>query len=142
MLAKTLKTLLALASEFTRNYELLNLIYSTTGITCQMAYSLFSDSYWSPGYSGPRPNLLAHQPPSVTSSNTLLQAYDAPALYGWTIKIVGLSWLIVVACAVEVAGIKSSSLSAPLHTSLACGFPPLLPTEWIGCRGPPLLSWE
>jgi hypothetical protein len=40
-------------------------------------------------------------------------------------------WLIVVACAVEVAGIKSSSL-AP-WPSLSCGFPPLLPTvlDWV-----------
>jgi hypothetical protein len=54
--------------------------------------------------------------------------------------LVGLAvWLIVVACAVEVAGIKSSSL-AP-WPSLLCGFPPLLPTvlDWVQSV-PPLVG--
>jgi hypothetical protein len=59
----------------------------------QLAHS--SDSS-SPGNPGPIPNLLAHQPPVSTSSNTLLHAYDAPALYGWTHKTNVWLWLIVV----------------------------------------------
>jgi hypothetical protein len=40
----------------------------------------------SPGYSGPLPNLLAHQPPVLTPANTLLQSGDAAALHGWILK--------------------------------------------------------
>jgi hypothetical protein len=60
------------ASEFTRNYG-----YCSTGLI--LATDLVENppagifsvilTHTSPGYSGPRPNLLAHQPPSVTSSN-------------------------------------------------------------------------
>jgi hypothetical protein len=88
--------------------------------------------------------LLAHQPPLVTSSSTLLQAYNAAALYVWTIKSVAVVWLIVVACAVGVAGTKMSSILAPLPTSLSLlrGFRHSCQPYWIGCRGRPLLSWE